>query len=355
MTLESDPFSDPPSAVDARAYVPAVYFDGRHSTPHAVTVSVDAATVVVEGTNISRTASLHEVEITEALATAPRLIRFSDGAFCEFDDAAALAALLGARGIKPRPVTRWEGSLKWVAAAAVLFVATLVVAYRYAVPALAAVAAEQVPDAVVDLISRQVLAALDMQVFEATAVTSDRQAKLTERFRRLRFPPGVDSSGYDVTFRKSDLLGANAMAMPSGTLVVTDALVSLTPEDEEIVAVLAHEAGHVAGRHGLRQLFQNSVVALAVTWLVGDVSMLAAAAPTALLQAKYSRDLEREADAYAVGVLRLNDISTAHFARMLERLEESAGGGETVAGGTLDYLSSHPVTSERIERVRQSR
>jgi Zn-dependent protease with chaperone function len=334
--------------------VPAVYFDGKRSTPRAVTVSIDAAMIVVDGDGIRRAACLNEVEITEALGTAPRLIRFSDGAFCEFDDAAALAALLGSRGITAQPVTRWEGSLKWVAVAAVLFLATLVVAYRYAVPALAALAAEQVPAPVVDLISHQVLAALDMQVFEATAVPSDRQAGLAGQFRRLRFPPGTDSSRYDITFRKSELLGANAMAMPSGTLVVTDALVALTPEDQEIVAVLAHEAGHVSGRHGLRQLFQNSVVALAVTWLVGDVSVLAAAAPTALLQAKYSRDLEREADAYALDVLRLNDISTDHFARMLERLEESAGGGETVAGGTLDYLSSHPVTSERIERVRQS-
>jgi Zn-dependent protease with chaperone function len=342
-------------AVEARARVPAVYYDGKQSTPHAVIVSIDAETIIVDGDGIRRAASLYEVEITEPLGTAPRLIRFQDGAFCEFDDAAALATLLGSRGIKPPGVTRWEGSLKWVAVAAVLFVATLVVGYRYGVPALAAVAAEQVPAPVVELISSQVLAALDMQVFEATAVPSDRQTRLTDRFRRLRFPAGVDSSGYDITFRKSELLGANAMAMPSGTLVVTDALVTLTPEDEEIVAVLAHEAGHVAGRHGLRQLFQNSVVALAVTWLVGDVSVLAAAAPTALLQAKYSRDLEREADAYALDLLRLNDISTEHFARMLQRLEESAGGGETVAGGTLDYLSSHPVTSERIERVRQSR
>ena len=90
------------------------------------------------------------------------------------------------------------------------------------------------------------------------------------------------------------------MALPSGTLIVTDAFVMLAANDDEIVSVLAHEAGHVEHHHGLRLVFQNSVVALVITWLVGDVSTLLAAAPTALLQAKYSRDFERDADAYAV-------------------------------------------------------
>jgi Zn-dependent protease with chaperone function len=140
-----------------------------------------------------------------------------------------------------------------------------------------------VPASIVDLISRQVMAALDI---EPTTVSSDRQARLVERFHRVRFPAADPSVNFAVTFRKSDTLGPNPIALPSGTIVVTDALVALAQSDEELVAVRAHEAGHVARRHGLRQLFQNSLVALAVTWLVGDISAIIAAAPTALLQAK---------------------------------------------------------------------
>jgi predicted Zn-dependent protease len=197
------------------------------------------------------------------------------------------------------------------------------------------------------------MSALDTQVFEPTAVSADRQARLAERFDRLRLPTAGDSTGHEIIFRKSDVLGPNAMALPSGTIVVTDALVALATTDEEIIAVLAHEAGHVVRRHGLRLLFQNSLIALAVTWLIGDVSAIAAAAPTALLQAKYSRDLESEADSYALVALRLNGIPAEHLALMLERLEDSAEQSGTA--GVLAYLSSHPVTSERIARVRESR
>jgi Zn-dependent protease with chaperone function len=339
----------------ASTAVEATYFDGRHSAAHSVRVVFTPPFIVVEGVGFSRSAALHEVKLTEPLGTAPRLIQFLDGAFCEVDGGAPLWSLLDSQAIAPQRVSRWQGNLQWVVMSALMFVAGLYAGYRYAVPALAAVAAERVPAPVIDLLSREVMSALDNQMFKPTAVAGARQAGLTERFGRLRFPPGAHPGTYQIVFRKSDVLGANAMALPSGTIVVTDELVALTSSDEEIVAVLAHEAGHVARRHGLRQLFQNSVVALAITWLIGDVSVLAAAAPTALLQANYSRDLEREADAYAVDVLRLNDLSPEYFARMLERFEEGSQQSQSAGGSPLDYLSTHPVTSERIERVRQSR
>ena len=336
------------------AGVPAVYFDGQRSTPHPVRVAFRPPLLVVEGGDINRSASLREVEITQAAGATPRLIRFADGAFCEVRDAAALETLLSSQGVTPPRVARWQSSLVWVGMSAVLFVAGLIAAYQYAVPAVAVIAAERVPASFVDFISREVLSALDNQMFEPTSGSSDRQAHITARFDRLRLPSGTSSGAYRVIFRKSEALGPNAMALPSGTIVVTDELVALAKADEEIIAVLAHEAGHVVRRHGLRQLFQNSVVALAITWLIGDVSVLAAAAPTALLQANYSRDLEREADTYAIDVLRLNDISPEHFALVLERLDQSAGDAAD-ASGPLAYLSSHPVTSERIAQVRQSR
>jgi len=352
LTLASEHSSGPASHPSTAE---ATYFDGRHSAAHSVRVVCTPPVIVVEGTGVRRSASFNEVTLTEPLGTAPRLIQFPDGAFCEIDSAAPLWTVLDSQTIESQRVSRWQANLRWVVASALLFVAGLYAGYNYAVPALAVVAAERVPAPLIDLLSREVMSALDNQVFKPTALAADRQARLTERFGRLRFPSSAHPGAYEIVFRRSDVLWANAMALPSGTIVVTDELVSLTSSDEEIVAALAHEVGHVARRHGLRQLFQNSVVALAITWLIGDVSVLAAAAPTALLQANYSRDLEREADAYAVEVLRLNDISPEYFARMLERLEEDSPGGENAGGSPLDYLSSHPVTSERIERVRQSR
>ena len=86
-------------------------------------------------------------------------------------------------------------------------------------------------------------------------------------------------------------MGANAFALPNGTIVVTDDLVKLAEHDDELVAVLAHEIGHVVSRHALRRVLQDSGVMLLVAGITGDIvsiSSLAAALPTLLIEAKYS-------------------------------------------------------------------
>jgi Zn-dependent protease with chaperone function len=252
------------------------------------------------------------------------------------------------------PNPQWEGSLRplFVLLAAILIV--VVLGYRFAVPALAGAAAASVPDAAVDALGKGTLAALESQ-FQETAIPSTRRDAIVRRFDGLRAPEGTDAAGYDVVFRRSDTIGANAMALPSGTIVVTDGLVELTGSDEEIVAVLAHEAGHVHHRHGLRLMFQSSLASVGLSWLLGDVSAVAAQVSSTLLDAKYSRDFERQADEYAVALLDANAIARDHFVRMLQRLEQAAATRAMRGGGSLlAYLSSHPVTGERIAAIRRS-
>ena len=246
--------------------VRASFYDGRGSARHAVTVSLAGGMVVVIGDGIERRESLESVEISDPVGTTPRLVRFRDGASCEVHDTVAFTTLLTHHGIAAGHVTQWEGSLKWIGLSAVLFVLVLVAGYRYLLPPLAGVVAARVPEALVDVICGQVMTALDGAVFGPSEVPSETQRRLGAAFRRLTLP-GAETASFQILFRSSQELGANALAIPSGEIVVTDALVALAQADEEIVAVLAHEAGHVARRHGLRQLFQNSVVALVVTWL----------------------------------------------------------------------------------------
>jgi Zn-dependent protease with chaperone function len=162
---------------------------------------------------------------------------------------------------------------------------------------------------------------------------------------------------YTLEFRSSKDIGANAFALPGGTIIVTDQLVTLAGNDEEILAVLAHELGHVSERHPLRQLLQSSVAGLAMTWYLGDISTLLAAAPTLLLQSSYSRDFERRADRYAADMLRHNGIAPARLADMLGKLEsshpaEKAGKGQ--ASRIAEFFSSHPDTEERIRTLRDT-
>src|SRR6185295_9546814 len=103
-------------------------------------------------------------------------------------------------------------------------------------------------------------------------------------------------------------------------IVVLDDLVTSIDNDEEILAVLTHELGHVHGKHGLQIIFRSSAVGAFLTFYLGDISTLAATAPAALLQARYSQDLEQEADDYGAALLRANNMSPALLAAALEKL-----------------------------------
>jgi Zn-dependent protease with chaperone function len=335
------------------ASIPAACVDARHARVHPAELTIADDVVSVIGESFERRAPIAAVEITDAIGSAPRLVRFTDGACCEPLDQKAFADLLAAQGIGRSRLAVWEQSAARIAASLLALVVVLTLAYRFALPAAARVIADRMPDVAIHQLSAQTLLILDRTLFGRTSLPVSRQTAIVLAFDRLQLPPAGGGRRYDVQFRKADSLGPNAMALPSGAMIVTDALVELARDDREILGVLAHEAGHVDRRHGLRQILQGSAVALFLTWFVGDMHAVAAAAPTALLQAKYSRDLEREADDFAGEVLRRNGIATGHLAAMLERLE-SAHGGKTGARGpsALDYLSTHPATAERLDRLR---
>jgi Zn-dependent protease with chaperone function len=80
--------------------------------------------------------------------------------------------------------------------------------------------------------------------------------------------------------------------------MMTDQPVERARHDEELIAILAHEIGQIAGRHALRRTLQASALSLLALLVFGDVApvpALAASIPLILTEMGYSRDFEREA------------------------------------------------------------
>jgi Zn-dependent protease with chaperone function len=326
--------------------VEARYFDGVRSEARLVSVAMRDERVVVSGGGVQRDEPLGAVSISERIGATPRFVRFSDGGFCEVTDQAGFDRLLHSAGLDRHWLSRWEDSRRMAAAAVLLLAFIAVFGYWVALPWMAESAARRLPRSALDQVSAQVLSGLDRLLLEPSQLSGEERFAIYQEYLRLRLPRDV---AIKLEFRSSPSIGANAFALPSGTVVVTDELVRLSKAPEEVIAVLAHEAGHVDRRHGLRNMIQSSVVSLFITWYIGDVSALAAAAPTALLEARYSRDLEREADAYAVQVLTASGIRAGTLADILERLRDEDGGSDD---GAFAYLASHPPTAERIAFLR---
>jgi hypothetical protein len=274
-----------------------------------------------------------------------------DGALCEIEDRHALVSALEGAGMPAGPVSRLERRAGLIAASVAIVAVLAVFGYRYALPATAEYAVNRLPQETANLISRRVLQTFDgTGRFRRTRLAPSRRAALQALLSGLRFPGEGVGRPLQLVFRRSNG-GPNAFALPSGVIVLTDALDRLARDDRELLGVFAHEAGHVRHQHGLRRLFQSSSVALVLSWFFGDAGTVLFAAPPVLLDAAYSRDFEREADAFAIETLRLNGIDPALLADILERLEEeNARFG--IGAEALGYLSSHPPSDERISALR---
>jgi Zn-dependent protease with chaperone function len=342
---------------------PAGYYDGRVSARHEVILYLEGEEIRISGAGFAASYPLARVRVTAGVGAIRRVIRFPNGGMCEVTDTAFLTAVERRQG-KGRAsafLHRWERSLPHAVAALILTIAVIFLFMRFGVPALARHAAYAIPVSAEASLGRESLATLDRFLLKPSKITEERRRKLTELFRRMTasFP---DGSGYRLEFRSGDAVGANALALPSGIVVITDSLVELSHNDDELAAVLAHELGHVRGRHLLRHLLQNSVAGLIMATVSGDimsVTSLSAALPTALIDAKFSRDFEREADDAAVAYLRKEGIPLRRYIDILGRLQAQLDvkkkGAVEGDGVVRNYLSTHPATIERIRRIEASR
>ena len=299
-----------------------------------------------------------QVQISERLGNTPRLLTFSDGGQCEVTDHAVLDQMLHAAGVRRSWVDGMQHSLGWALIASLAIVAVLIASYVYLLPWSASVIAKRVPDAVLQKMGNSTLDTLDKFMLQPSKLDAVRQQALVDAYAKLQ--PLADSNmSYHIVFRSSPRMGPNAFALPDGTIVMLDELVALTENDDEIVAVLAHERGHIEQRHAMRMVLQSSAVGLMMTWYMGDVSTLLATVPAVILQASYSRDMERESDEYAERTLQLNSLSPCLLATALEKLEAAHLSRNEKLKTTKDdaqdvardYLSSHPATPERIRQM----
>ncbi|MBF6986608.1 M48 family metallopeptidase [Cupriavidus sp. IK-TO18] len=344
--------------------IPVTFFDGRTSRAHPATLAVEAQQAVLRddsGAELRR-AALSDVRVSERVRRAPRLVTFADGAFCEINDHAAFDHMLAATGHREGLVSRAQNSWRLAGMAVAALVAVLVLGYYVLLPWGAGVMARTVPAEVEAHLGRLTLASLDNGVVKPTQLPQAEQERIRQGFAALRRPPDAGHD-YQILFRQGGEIGANALALPGGTIVVTDELVGLAGTGAGMMGVLAHEAGHVARRHGLQQVIQASALGALSAYLFGDISTVLAGVPAAMLTLRYSRDHEREADDFAIEVMQRNGLPPAALADVLVKLEHRAGAGapssassapETAPERGQDFLSTHPHTQARIDALRRA-
>ena len=181
----------------------------------------------------------------------------------------------------------------------------------------------------------------EMQLSETT-LTKEKQEKIQKLFSQLTKDDQNEQVKYKLLFFDSKI--KNAFALPDGTIVVTDSLAKLLDE-QEMVAVLAHEKAHVVLRHGVRSIFNNIGTIAFVSFVFGDITILG----EILLTSHFSRDFEREADIYAAEYTEEKFNKPFLVIRALEKMIEKDDVLQDDA--FIGLISSHPNLEERERNI----
>jgi predicted Zn-dependent protease len=151
----------------------------------------------------------------------------------------------------------------------------------------------------------------------------------------------------------------NAFALPGGFIYVNRGLIERAEHLDELAGALAHEVGHVVGRHGAEHLAkagltQGLVGAVAIGSYDPDnpdrSAQVAAMAQVIgqLVNLRYGREDELESDALGVKFMAEGGYDPRGMVHLMHVLGEASGGRRAP-----EFFNTHPSPENRIERLRQ--
>ncbi len=347
----------------------AHYFNGINAQAKSVFVDVTtdsepSLTFTVDGE--ARSYPVHNLKIQAKLGKIKRIIECPDGGRIEAHDISEVEAVLPSKnGLFWTFIHYIENHLAWVVTLFAVTVLTGGLFLQYGIPKLAEYVVRMTPANMEDQLGEQILNSLDhpqMGYFSASKLQTIRQQQITGALNNF-CQAFQDCPQHRLEFRVGgNLIGANAFALPGHIMVVTDELVALAKNNTEIIAVLAHELGHVQQRHPFRQSLQSLLSGLVLAVITGDVNSLASGLGGVLIQMHYSQDHETEADIFALNALQKACLPPKAFAEMLLRLQQSQAGNkknqnnnpvlqqwEHVTDKLSKLFSTHPNTALRIK------
>lgn len=223
-----------------------------------------------------------------------------------------------------------------------VLIGALAMLYFVVLPASAEKMAEQVPEEWEKKLGEMSYSNL----VQPASVDSIRTAYINDFYSQLNY-----KSPYYITVTVVNEDVVNAFALPGGRIVVYKGMLNQLDSYEQLSALLAHETSHIHLKHSTKSIFRSLSASVLLSILFSDAG---SAGSELILQADqlkqlgYSRALEEEADVHGLELMKSQNISPNGMMQLFDKLKEQEKGNSTP-----QFLSTHPLTSTRIETIKQ--
>lgn len=192
-------------------------------------------------------------------------------------------------------------------------------------------------------------AALGSVELDAKANLASKDSAYGRRLKNLtRMVEFYDGQQFNFRVYIDDAV--NAFAMADGTVRVHSGLLDAMPDDQ-VLAVIGHEIGHVQLKHSYKQMREKMLTNAAFQAVAAAGGTIGAISQSQIGQlaysavnARFSQQDELDADAFAVSFLRRMGKDPYAMKRSIETLQQKYGSKGS-------FLSSHPSNAKRIQHL----
>ncbi len=153
----------------------------------------------------------------------------------------------------------------------------------------------------------------------------------------------------------------NAFCVPGGFVYVNTGILINAENEGQVVGVMGHEIGHAILRHSANQmskgmLLQGLATAGAMVGemkggVAGMAAQIGSGLGAQLMAMKFSRNHEKDADAFGSRLMSKVGYNPLEMARFFEKMQQMSGGKQ--AGGVAGWMASHPNPGSRVQLIEQ--
>jgi predicted Zn-dependent protease len=154
-----------------------------------------------------------------------------------------------------------------------------------------------------------------------------------------------DRPNLPYTFQVVDDNSVNAFATLGGFIYVNTGLIKTADNEAELASVIAHEIGHIGGKHLVKQMRQRAVASGVATAAGLDRNQAVAIGVDLALNRPRSRQDEFDADKRGLRTLTRAGYAPSGMVSFMQKLLKR--------GSSPSFLSTHPATSDRITNLRR--
>jgi len=165
-----------------------------------------------------------------------------------------------------------------------------------------------------------------------------------------------DQKTWDYRFHVLESKELNAFALPGGNMFMYTGLYEKLTTDDALAGVTGHEMTHVRLQHWAKayaatQKREIGILALIVILRMGDGAQDIVSLADSAVDLKFSRHDEQQVDAGGLQNMVDAGFNPQGMIQLFEALEKAAGNGAVFGG---DFLSDHPLTSQRIKTAQKT-